>query len=170
MTPEFIIRKARISDAAQLAAIGSSITAEGYGLAAPGEITFPPKKYKKTIRHAGKDEENQLFLVAAAGEEVLGSLYFQRSYPLKYRHHGSFGMSLKQSARGLGIGSHLVEALIEWAEKEKTIEKITLEVLSENKAAIHLYKKYKFYEEGRLKNHVFFRKRYDDLILMARTM
>lgn len=165
-----VIRKAQTADAAQLAAIGAAVTEEGYGLAAPREITFPVKKYKKSVKLALKDKDNQLFLAAVSGKEVLGSLYFRRSFPLKYRHHGSFGMSLKPEARGYGIGSLLLEELIFWAENQRDIRKITLEVLAENEAARHLYRKYGFYEEGRLKDHVYFRKKYDDLILMAKSI
>lgn len=164
----YYVRPSETKDAGELAAIAKGIIDEGYGLATPEEANCSVHRYRKGIREARKDSDNQLWLTAVSNEEVLGSLFFKRSYPKKYRHHGSFGMSLKPSSRGIGVGSLLLKELLQWAEQHVEIRKVTLEVLERNEPAIKLYKKFGFYEEGRLKQHVYFKGVYENLILMAR--
>ena len=54
--------------------------------------------------------------------------------------------------RGMGVGSRLLESLIEWA-KEKEIKIIGLEVREGNINALGLYKKYGFLEVGKRKDY-----------------
>lgn len=54
-------------------------------------------------------------------------------------------------ARGKKVGSKLIEAIIDWAKKQK-IETIKLDVVDSNKAAIGLYAKFGFVENG-VKGH-----------------
>ncbi len=70
---------------------------------------------------------------------------------------------VRKDFRHFGIGSHLLEAIIDYAKKQKSTS-ITLEVNEHNLSAIHLYKKYGFSQVG-------FRKKYynntDNAILMT---
>lgn len=54
--------------------------------------------------------------------------------------------------RGMGVGSRLLESLIDWA-KEKEIKIIGLEVREGNINALGLYKKYGFLEVGKRKDY-----------------
>jgi RimJ/RimL family protein N-acetyltransferase len=63
-------------------------------------------------------------------------------------------MSIQEQFTNIGIGSSLIKKLLEWAKKDSGIEKISLEVFSNNKRAIHLYTKLGFAEEGRRKKQV----------------
>ena len=56
--------------------------------------------------------------------------------------------------QGKGIGSMLMEKLIEWAKHAKVVEKIELNVRASNSRARALYLKFGFEEEGRLKRRV----------------
>ena len=49
----------------------------------------------------------------------------------------------------MGIGRMLVNELLDWAEKNPFIEKVSLGVFSTNYRAISLYKSMGFKEEGR---------------------
>jgi RimJ/RimL family protein N-acetyltransferase len=67
-----------------------------------------------------------------------------------------------------GHGERLLRALIAWAGNESTGRKIELLVRSENKAAVALYLKLGFIEEGRLKQRIRLGSgRYVDDITMA---
>ncbi len=61
-------------------------------------------------------------------------------------HIGNFGISIRHGYRGVGLGKHLMTEIIKLAQKElKTkIKIIKLEVYSNNKPAIALYKKMGF--------------------------
>ena len=68
----------------------------------------------------------------------------------KLLHTVEFGMSVLRELRNKGIGGLLLKELINWADKNPLIEKITLQVFLNNERAIYLYKKSGFQEEGRL--------------------
>jgi ribosomal protein S18 acetylase RimI-like enzyme len=82
--------------------------------------------------------------VAVAGSEILGSLHVERSS----HGYGELGMAILREWRGRGVGSALMEAAIEWS-CECGLHKLSLSVWPHNAAAIALYRKYGFVEEGR---------------------
>jgi ribosomal protein S18 acetylase RimI-like enzyme len=57
-------------------------------------------------------------------------------------------MAVSREWRGRGVGSALMVAAIEWA-REQGLHKLSLSVWPHNAAAIALYCKYGFVEEGR---------------------
>lgn len=64
-------------------------------------------------------------------------------------HTGSLAMMIRKKYRRTGIGKTLLEALLNWAEKNPLIEKVSLAVFSTNHQAIGFYKRMGFFEEGR---------------------
>lgn len=68
-------------------------------------------------------------------------------------HRGEIGIGIKKSAWGLGIGSMLMEKLLDFAFNKAHTEIISLEVRSDNKRAIHLYEKYGFQKVGCFKGY-----------------
>jgi RimJ/RimL family protein N-acetyltransferase len=82
-------------------------------------------------------------LVAVAGAEIVGSLHVEPN-----RHgFGEIGMTVAREWRGRGVGSALMAAAIEWA-RDRGLHKLTLSVFVHNDAAIALYRKFGFVEEG----------------------
>ncbi len=63
-------------------------------------------------------------------------------------------MSVGREHRGQGIGTALLETLLEWARESPIIEKVGLSVLSKNRRAIGLYEKLGFVAEGRRSREV----------------
>jgi RimJ/RimL family protein N-acetyltransferase len=63
-----------------------------------------------------------------------------------------FGMMVAADERGKGIGTALLTTAIDWA-RGAGAHKIALQVWPENQAAISLYKKFGFEEEGLLRRH-----------------
>jgi RimJ/RimL family protein N-acetyltransferase len=82
--------------------------------------------------------------VAVAGAELLGSIHIERSN----HGYGELGMAITREWRGRGVGSALMVAVIEWA-REQELHKLSLGVWPHNAAAIALYRKFGFVEEGR---------------------
>ena len=68
-------------------------------------------------------------------------------FPRRMSHRAEFGISVTKSEWGQGIGSALLQKIIDYA-KEHTIELINLEVRSDNIRAIHVYEKYGFRKIG----------------------
>jgi RimJ/RimL family protein N-acetyltransferase len=84
-------------------------------------------------------------VVAVADGRIVGMIHVEAS-----RHgFGDFGMLVARGWRGQGVGSALVRAAIEWA-RDQGLHKLCLEVFPHNAAAIAMYRKCGFVEEGRL--------------------
>ena len=88
-------------------------------------------------------------LVAIAVDEVVGYLRVEASS----FGFGEIGMMVARDWRGRGAGSALVAAAIEWG-RENGLHKLTLSVFPHNEAAIRLYRKFGFVEEGRREKQI----------------
>ena len=132
----FEIRAARDEDRLPLAILFAEVAEERDGIA-----TEPPVDTE--ARAAGWNIEGTL--VAVASGEVVGMLHVERSR----FGFGDLGMAVARGWRGRGVGSALVVEAIAWA-REKGLHKLTLSVFPHNEAAIALYRKFGFVEEGRL--------------------
>jgi len=92
-----------------------------------------------------------LYLVAQVDGAVVGSLDFAARREPQKQHTGALSMLVAEEWRDRGIGTALLRTLLGWAREEPSIEKVGLSVVSTNAPAIHLYNKYGFGEEGRLR-------------------
>jgi len=88
-------------------------------------------------------------IVAVAAGGVVGQVHVEASR----FGFGELGMMVADGWRGRGVGTALVAAAIDWA-RERGLHKVTLGVFPHNDAAIALYRKFGFVEEGRLTNHI----------------
>lgn len=83
------------------------------------------------------------------------------------KHIGVFGISIAKQFRGEGIGSKLMELVIDEAKKNLTgLEIITLGVFSNNSLAKEMYKKFGFVEYGSLPKGVKLENGYADHVFM----
>ncbi len=140
-----------------------------YLIREPGELQLTEEAEKDYIKKQIK-EERALFIGARVGNELVGTLGFSSPPFERYSHRGSFGMAVSRRYWNYGIGSHLVQALLKWAE-EMGMEKISLEVDAENLRAIKLYRKFGFELEGILKqSKKMLSGEYRDELLMARIL
>jgi RimJ/RimL family protein N-acetyltransferase len=83
-------------------------------------------------------------LVALTGGELVGELRVEPSY----FGFGEIGMMVAADRRGRGVGTALIAAAIDWG-RERGLHKLTLSVFPHNEAAVALYRKLGFTEEGR---------------------
>jgi RimJ/RimL family protein N-acetyltransferase len=131
----FQIRPARDDDRIPLAVVFAAVAEERDGIA-----TEPPVDIE--ARAGGWNLDGML--VAVADGEVIGSVHVEAS-----RHgFGEIGMAIVREWRGRGVGSALLAAAIEWA-RGRGLHKLSLGVFPHNTAAIALYRKFGFVEEGR---------------------
>lgn len=85
----------------------------------------------------------------------------------RMKHRGGLGMGLVDGYRGQGLGTQLLEAALKHA-KEIGLEKVELAVYASNPAAIALYRKLGFFEEGCIKNYRKLDGQVFDALMMAR--
>jgi L-amino acid N-acyltransferase YncA len=130
------IRPAREEDRLPLARIFAAVAEERDGIA-----TEPPVDVE--ARAASWTLEGTLVAEAERGE-VVGSIHLDAS------RHGfaEVGMAVAHAWRGRGVGSALLRAAVELA-RERGLHKLSLSVFPHNEAAIALYRKHGFVEEGR---------------------
>ena len=72
-----------------------------------------------------------------------------------------------KNSRGDGIGTEVMRQLIDYAFLSLNLRKVFLKVITENLAAIKLYKSVGFNEEGVLKKHYWSGGKYVDVLIMS---
>jgi putative acetyltransferase len=81
---------------------------------------------------------------------------------------GQIGMGVRDDWQGKGVGSALVQAAVELAEKWLNLTRLELEVYTDNEPALRLYKKFGFCIEGTLRRFAFRDGQFADVYVMAR--
>jgi RimJ/RimL family protein N-acetyltransferase len=164
---KYIIRTGKLEDAEAVLDIQNSVISEGeYLITISEEFNKTPLQQREWIEKLLENEKETL-IVAEINGEVVGWIVFLSQNRKRLSHTGSFGMMISKSYRGLGIGKMLVKALLDWADKNPLIEKVSLGVFSTNHRAITLYKSMGFVEEGRkIKEFKINENEYVDDILM----
>ena len=133
----FEIRPARAGDARPIAELFASVAGERDGIA-----TEPPVDIGERAVLFSRTADTSI--VAVADMQVIGMLHIEVS-----RHgFGDLAMLVDRGWRGRGVGSALMVTAIGWA-REQGLHKLCLEVFAHNAAAIALYRKCGFAEEGR---------------------
>jgi L-phenylalanine/L-methionine N-acetyltransferase len=84
------------------------------------------------------------------------------------RHVGQIGMAVRDDWQGKGVGTALMQAGVDLADKWLNLFRLELEVYTDNEAAIRLYKKFGFTIEGTLVRFAYRDGQYVDTYAMAR--
>jgi ribosomal protein S18 acetylase RimI-like enzyme len=133
------IRAAGDEDRLPLAILFAALAEERDGIATEPPVDIEARAASWTLDGS---------LVAVAGREIVGSIHVEQS-PHGF---GEIDMAVAREWRGRGVGSALLAAAIEWA-REQDLHKLSLGVFAHNAAAIALYRKFGFVEEGRRVKH-----------------
>ncbi len=142
------IRETRKEDAAEVIKYLGIISYESDFLTfAPGELNVSLAEEEVVIEECSK-AQNKVMLIALVEEKVVACLNFTGHQNSRVAHTGEFGVSVRKDYWNKGIGTAMVEELIQWAHSSKVVRKINLRVRSDNQKAICLYKKLGFVEEG----------------------
>lgn len=94
-------------------------------------------------------QDDKLMILAQLSNYVLGYAYYAPFSQQRLKHTGPVIISILKEWRGKGIGTCLLESMIEWTQKHEQIEKIYLSTFANNAKALALAKKFEFEEEGR---------------------
>ena len=96
-------------------------------------------------------DPHSVLYVAVRGDDVVGTVSLN-GLPRRMSHRAELGITVLMSEWGKGLGSRLMETVIEYA-KNSGIEIIELAVRSDNERAIRLYKKHGFESVGVYKSY-----------------
>ena len=131
------MRQGRPDDGRAMAELFAAVAQEGDGIA-----TEPPVDVEQ--RSAQFAASSAASIVAVAGGRIIGTLHVEVSR----FGFGELGMLVAREHRGRGVGSALLRAAVDWA-RGQGLHKLCLEVFPHNTAAIAMYRKAGFAEEGR---------------------
>lgn len=158
------IRRAELSDAQAIKEILSGPKA----IAGTMQLPFPSvESWRKKIEET---PEGVYHLVACVDDEVVGHLGLRtRPDSPRRRHVGFIGMAVRDDWQGKGIGSALMEAMLDLADNWLNLIRLELSVFVDNEPALRLYKKFGFVIEGTRVGYSYYRDgEYVDTHIMAR--
>lgn len=118
-------------------------------------------------RMQSRDPDMHL-LVAELDGEVVAQLGLHVGTNPRRRHVADIGMGVRDDHAGRGIGSALLQAALSLADDWLQVQRIELQVYADNAAAIALYRRHGFIEEGRHARYAWRDGEFVDAISMAR--
>jgi putative acetyltransferase len=135
-----------------------------------GTLQLPFPSAELWRKRLAEPPEGLISLVACVeDDEVVGNLGLHTSPNRpRRRHAGQIGMAVRDDWQGKGVGTALMQAAIDLADKWLNLTRLELEVFVDNAAAIRLYEKFGFSIEGRLVDFAFRDGQYVDTYIMAR--
>lgn len=114
------------------------------------------------------DDERQLKLVALHQDQVIGDLGLEQFARVRRAHCANVGMGVAVPWQGKGVGSLLMAAALDVADNWMNLRRVELTVYADNEAAIALYRKFGFENEGLLRDYAVRDGRWVDALAMAR--
>ena len=140
------IEKAAPSDAAMLLEYLKQVGGETDNLTfGPEGMPFSVEAEAEFISSMENSIDN-IMLLAKSGDKIVGCSSLNR-LSRRMKHRGDFAISVAEDYWNKGIGSQLLNNIIEFA-RENDFEIIDLQVRGDNESAIHLYEKHGFKKIG----------------------
>jgi len=160
---EVEIRFRRKDDAENLYEMYSSMSPEAL------EWVMAPYTRELIDRWFSLDDQ-VIAIVATSGDWIVGhSAAFMYEHP-RFKGCSDLGIQLHQDFHGVGLGSMMTELLIQLAT-DAGVHRLSLRVVSENKAARNLYEKHEFEVEGKMRDAFYGRdEQYYDMLVMGRLL
>jgi len=160
------IRRARPDDAAAIAALMD----EPVVYANLMQMPYASEEAQRTrIADSLLPGKTDLLLVAERDGRIVGSAGMHATGPaLRRRHVVAIGLSVVADAQRQGVGTALMQALCDYADRWMGVLRIELSVYVDNAGAIALYRKFGFETEGRHRGYALRDGRYVDALTMAR--
>ena len=160
------IRRARVDDAAAIAAQMD----EPVVYANLMQMPYASEEAQRArIADSLLPGKTDLLLVAERDGKIVGSAGMHATgSALRRRHVVVIGLSVSAAAQRQGVGTALMQALCDYADRWMGVLRIELTVYVDNAAAIALYRKFGFETEGRHRGYALRDGRYVDALAMAR--
>jgi RimJ/RimL family protein N-acetyltransferase len=163
-SPPFALRQAQEEDFDRWVALYEAVASEGKWIGGEAPVDRDAMR-EGFLNRLAQAPDRAAMLVAEANGDMVGNLGIE--------NHGGvadLGMMVALDWRGRGVGSALMDAAMQWAEQAGA-HKVVLQVWPHNEAALALYERFGFVQEGRLRRH--YRRRSGELwdaITMGRVL
>jgi RimJ/RimL family protein N-acetyltransferase len=168
MNANFIIRLATPDDAAQYLEVVRQVANEAHNgiLLSPGEEIRTVDEQRKVIEQR-MATDNSVFFVAEVNGQIVGHVSCVGGAKVANRHTTGLGITIVKEWRGKGVGTALMQYIIDWARANPVIKRVELEVFTINPRAVKLYERFGFEAEG-VKRQVYFKDgEFVDSVMMA---
>ena len=164
--PALTIRRASPKDAAALTQLMSEPAVFG-GLL---QLPYPSEeRWHAVLSEAVGPGKGELSLVALQGGTVVGSAGLTSAgTALRRRHAMGIGLMVARKAQRQGVGSALMAAVCDYADRWLGLLRLELTVFADNEVAQRLYRRFGFEVEGRFRGYAMRDGVYVDAVSMAR--
>lgn len=99
------------------------------------------------------DNERVVQLVALHQGTIIGNIGLEQCSRIRRSHAGSIGMGVAGEWQGKGVGSKLLATALDIADNWMNLRRVELSVYADNAAAISLYRKFGFEDEGLFRDY-----------------
>lgn len=164
------IRELQVTDAAKMIKLKKKLAVETkYMLREAHEVVSEIEKEEKLIESLISNPNSKI-VAAEVEDSIVGFLAVSHRTLERIKHTATFVIGIEKEYWGKGVSGSLMTEMFHWVEKNE-INRIELEVVSENKRAIELYKKHGFEVEGvKRKDHNIGNGQYLDTLIMAKLL
>jgi L-phenylalanine/L-methionine N-acetyltransferase len=134
-----------------------------------GTLQLPYPSADMWRKRLAEPSEGTFRLVACLEQNLVGQLDVH-TFPSRprRRHVGKIGMAVRDEFQRKGVGTALLQAAVDLADRWLNLLRLELEVFSDHEPAIRLYKRFGFAIEGTLVRYAYRAGQYVDVYTMAR--
>ncbi|EME8252349.1 GNAT family N-acetyltransferase [Enterococcus faecium] len=139
-----ILREAVPDDAKDILSMMEQVNSETEFLALDeAELLLPPETLSEELSYMYESNNNLLLLAINEGT-IVGTASVKADSQFRLSHVGEVGISILQEYWGMGLGTLMLEEIINWAKEMGVLFRLELDVQVRNERAVHLYQKMGF--------------------------
>ena len=169
MEYELLIREAEVEDAAALVSFLNRVSVETDFTSLDGDGILLTSEEMAIFLNKQASWDNQITLLAFLNDKIAGIVNITADQRKMVRHIGDLFIVIGKKYWNNGLGSLLLEEVVEWAQASGILRRLQLTVQTRNLAAVHLYQKHGFAIEGRQERGAYIEEgEFIDVYLMGR--
>ena len=149
MEYELLIREAEPKDAAELVAFLNRVSLETEFTSLDRDGILLTSEEMEIFLNKQASSDNQITLLAFLNGKIAGIVNITADQRKRVRHIGDLFIVIGKKYWNNGLGSFLLEEVVEWAQASGILRRLQLTVQTRNQVAVHLYQKHGFVIEGR---------------------
>ena len=169
MEYELLIREAEPGDAVELVTFLNRVSLETDFTSLDGDGILLTGEEMEVFLNKQASSDNQISLLAFLNGKIAGIVNITADQRKRVRHIGDLFIVIGKKYWNNGLGSLLLEEVIEWAQASGILRRLQLTVQTRNQAAVYLYQKHGFVIEGRQERGAYIEEgEFIDVYLMGR--